>query len=446
MTLSPAARRLRRVRRTMTVLFAATTAACLLVLALIAAHIDADSRRTETNADVRARATALARAVYYDDGGLHLEPLGEDELARGNVALAVVADDRVRYVRPSPRELPEPYELRRMLAEVRLDQAPARAESPTRGGRALVWAYAPVWDGDRVGAMVLVGADPSAAGAGHDRLVRALFLGCLALVLLAAAVGHWLSGRATRPALRALERQEQFLAEAAHELRTPLSVLRLALESGARSPERAPATVEQALGHVDRLGRLVTGLLARARLEAGTHRPELELLRLDQLVERTVEELPAAQGVAVQTTPSVVHGDAELLAQAVRNLVENALRYGGDDAWRAGGRGMRVGADGEAQGVAGEHDGPARERDSGDGIVVTVDWGVVAVTDHGPGVPEDRREAVFARGVGSGEGTGSGLAIVRWIAELHGGSARLLEAPGGGTRAELRLPEATPPA
>jgi two-component system OmpR family sensor kinase len=432
MSLSPAARPLRRVRRTMTLLFAATTAACLLVLALIAAQIDADSRRTETNADVRARATALARAVYYDDDGLHLEPLREDELARGNAALAVVADDRVRYARPGPRGLPEPYELRRMLAEVRLDQAPARADSPTRAGRRLVWAYAPVWDGDRVGAMVLVGADPSAAGAGHDRLVRALLLGCLALVLLAAAVGHRLSGRATRPALRALERQEQFLAEAAHELRTPLSVLRLALEAGTRTPERAPATVREALGQVDRLGRLVTGLLARARLEAGTHRPDLELLRLDQLVERTVEELPDAGGLVVQTTPSVVRGDAELLAQAVRNLVENALRYGGDDARSAG--------------VGAERDDAGRERGGGDEIVVTVDWGVVAVTDHGPGVPEDRREAVFARGVGSGEGTGSGLAIVRWIAELHGGTARLLEAPGGGTRAELRLPEAAPPA
>lgn len=104
--------------------------------------------------------------------------------------------------------------------------------------------------------------------------------------------------------------------------------------------------------------------------------------------------------------PLIVRGDPELLGQAVRNLVENALRYG-----------------------------------AGTPVTVAAAPGLVTVTDAGPGVPEQRREAVFRRGVTSGAGTGTGLAIVRWVAELHGGSARLEQAPGGGLRAELRLPQ-----
>ncbi|GGU43477.1 histidine kinase dimerization/phospho-acceptor domain-containing protein [Streptomyces violascens] len=71
------------------------------------------------------------------------------------------------------------------------------------------------------------------------------------------------------------------LAEAAHELRTPLATLRLAVENGSTSPTRAPAAVDEAVRLVDRLGRPVTGLLARARVEAATQAIELTPLRLD---------------------------------------------------------------------------------------------------------------------------------------------------------------------
>ncbi|MFH9354598.1 sensor histidine kinase [Kitasatospora sp. NPDC017646] len=269
-------------------------------------------------------------------------------------------------------------------------------------GRDIRWAAAPVWDGDRIGAAVLVGADPAQSQAAHDRLVRWLTLGCAALVLAAAAVGHLLSGRAMRPALRGLEQQEQFLAEAAHELRTPLATLRLVVEGGSTSPTRAPAALDEAVRLTDRLGRLgrlVTGLLARARVEAGTQEIEFTLLRLDQLVEQTIEELPDSTGVTVATEATIVNGDPELLAQAARNLVENALRHGGG--------------------------GP---------VDVSVTAGRIAVRDHGPGVPAKDRTRVFERHVtgATSTGTGTGLAIVRWVAELHNGTARLSPAPGGG--------------
>ncbi|WP_405951895.1 HAMP domain-containing histidine kinase [Streptomyces prunicolor] len=402
---SPAVARLRRTRRLMTLLFASTTAACLVVLAVVAIRIDSASRRSGLDHEVGNRAAGLSRAVWFDAGVLHLEPLREDELAQGAQVLAVLQaapgkTPTVRNVVPGRSSLPDTDRLDEVWHSVLDEQGTVQVSAPaTKGGR-LRWAAAPVWDGDRIGAAVLVGTELARSEHDHDLLVRWLALGCTALVCCAAAVGHLLSGRAMRPALRGLGQQEQFLAEAAHELRTPLATLRLVVERNGSSDE--------ALRLVDRLSRLVTGLLARARLESGAQRVELVPLRLDQLVETTVEELPDHESVTVTAEPVVVRGDPDLLAQAVRNLVENAQRHGG----------------------------PA-----GSPVEVSVTPGLVTVRDHGDGVPLADRERVFARGVTrTGPGTGAGLAIVRWVAGLHHGTARLTDAPGGGLLAELRLP------
>jgi two-component system OmpR family sensor kinase len=408
---SPAVARLRRTRRLMTLLFASTTAACLVVLAVVAIRIDSASRRSGLDHEVGSRAAGLSRAVWFDAGVLHLEPLREDELAQGAQVLAVLQatpgkTPTVRNVVPGRSSLPDTDQLDEIWHSVLDEQGTVQVSASAAKGGRLRWAAAPVWDGDRIGAAVLVGTELARSERDHDLLVRWLALGCTALVCCAAAVGHLLSGRAMRPALRGLDQQEQFLAEAAHELRTPLATLRLVVERGGSSDE--------ALRLVDRLSRLVTGLLARARLESGAQRVELVPLRLDQLVETTVEELPDHGSVTVTSEPAVVLGDPDLLAQAVRNLVENAQRHGG----------------------------PA-----GSPVEVTVAPGLVTVRDHGDGVPLADRERVFARGVTrTGPGTGAGLAIVRWVAGLHHGSARLTDAPGGGLLAELRLPtDVTPP-
>ncbi|MGI5500358.1 sensor histidine kinase [Lentzea sp. CA-135723] len=369
--------RLRRLRWQLTALFTLTTAICLAVLAVLAGVIDQRSREDAVDAGIDRQATGLSRAVYFQNGTLHLEPLGEDYLAREAAGLAVLARTGDRW--ETRVELGRP----RAVDPATFEQVLSTEDVVLTGGPDERMAVAPVWDESRIGAVVAVSAGPPDDG--HAVLVRWLWIGCLALVLVAAGAGHLLSKLSMRPAVRSLGEQEQFLAEAAHELRTPLATLRLVVDGDVRDPAEVRRLV-------DRLGRLVTGLLTRARVRGGTQEIERTPLRFDQLVEQVADELGPG-GVRVTTAPVVVHGDPELLAQAVRNLVDNALRHGGGD------------------------------------VEVSVSEGLLSVVDSGPGL-----------GRSESAGNGIGLAIVRWVARLHGGSVRLADRAGGGVVAELRLP------
>ncbi|MGA5300279.1 sensor histidine kinase [Nucisporomicrobium flavum] len=400
----PAAARLRRMRWALTLLYATVSAVSLVALVVIAASIDARSGSRDLDSEIRGRAEALSRAIWMDKGTLHLEPLAEDELATVSDVTAVLQKTgtgaaQAGWLHPQrDSALPPAGRLDDLWAATLRDQEPVLATIPAPDGRELRWATAPVWDTDEIGAVVLIAADPAPVRRRHTELVLWLAAGCAVLVLTSAGAGHLLSGKSMRPALGALDRQEQFLAEAAHELRTPLATLRLAVENGAD---------RDAVRQVDHLDRLVTGLLARARIDTGTRPLELTPLRLDLVVEQVLEELPYADGrVSLRTEPTVVLGDPDLLAQAVRNLVENALRHGA----------------------------PAP-------VEVSVATGRVSVRDHGPGIAARDRERVFGDRVTDGRGgIGVGLAIVRWVAELHGGRAHVAPASGPGALVELVLP------
>ena len=400
---TPARTRLRRLRWRLTGLYALGTAVCLVVLAGIAASIDAESRSSTLDHEVDRSATALSRAIYYEGGVLHLEPLREDVLAAGSAPVAVLEWSTVdRLTQRFPSSAPVSADVADVAEQARHDQGTALGDA-TVDGQARRLAAAGVWNGDRIDAVVIAYGDPAAGQHEHDALLRWLALGCAGLVLLAAAAGHLLSGRSMRPAVLALDQQEQFLAEAAHELRTPLATLQLVTEGGLREPGRGTEALRRSARLAAELGRLVSGLLIRARLAAGTATAEREPLRLDLLVEQILDGYDAE--IVLTAEPCVVLGDPELLAQAVRNLVDNAVRHGGER------------------------------------VEVSVADGRIAVRDHGPGVPAKDRERMFERAVtGDGGSTGIGLAIVAWVAGLHGGSARLLGAEGGGTVAELVLP------
>jgi len=217
------------------------------------------------------------------------------------------------------------------------------------------------------------------------------------------------------------ELQRAFVADAAHELRSPLTALKLQIGLLADAPDEAARRValERLRGGVDRATRLVEQLLALARAEPAAAPPLLPLDLAEVLRQAIGDASALARQMDAQVelqagAPCSVRGDAQALRSAVRNLVDNALLHGGPAPH------VHVGLSVQ------------------DGQVL------LQVDDSGPGIPEAERERVFDRfhrreGT-TGEGSGLGLAIVRAVAQQHGGQVRLLDAPGGGLRAELRLP------
>ncbi|MFE6782455.1 sensor histidine kinase [Streptomyces sp. NPDC057680] len=262
------------------------------------------------------------------------------------------------------------------------------------------------------GALVTL-TDASAQGDDHRRLVWLVTGGCAVLVLLSAAVGHALSGRAVRPALTALGQQEAFLADAAHDLRTPTASLRTLAETALRGDTDSTEVHRRTLRLAEGMGRLVDGLLTRARLMSGTAAVARQPLRLDQVVEAVVQEAEAAaegHRVRVEAEDTVVVADPDLVRRAVGNLLGNALAHG------------------HAPGV------PAEVR-----ITVTRD-GTLTVEDAGPGLPPEVAGALFERFRSGSGSTGLGLSIASWVAHAHGGTLTAGRADGGGARFVLRLP------
>lgn len=213
-----------------------------------------------------------------------------------------------------------------------------------------------------------------------------------------------------------------FIAEAAHQMRTPLAALlaqaQVALDEDDPKEQRARLIAIER--NASRLTRLLNQLLSDATV---THRSDLrrfERFDLAQLVERALREVvPLAEGSGEvrfdsALTSAPITGDAVMIGEAIKNIVHNALRHG-----HAPGNGkveVRLAAD--------------------DGFFV------LSVNDRGPGIPEQDRERVFerfSRGSETAAGAGLGLAIVRQVAQSHGGDVRLCARDGGGLRVEMRL-------
>ncbi len=219
-----------------------------------------------------------------------------------------------------------------------------------------------------------------------------------------------------------LEQQRAFVADAAHELRSPLTALKLQAQLLRRAPDeagRAEAMAALSAG-IERAARLVEQLLALARAEPGGPALALQPLDLSELVRGVLADcvpFALAQGseLSLQAdAPVRVRGESAALAALVRNLVDNALRYGPP----AGRVELRVSQDG------GEGGQP-----------------LLQVDDNGPGIPAAERERVFdrfyRRNPGSTAGSGLGLAIVRSVAAQHGAQITLSESPLGGLRVSL---------
>lgn len=224
---------------------------------------------------------------------------------------------------------------------------------------------------------------------------------------------------------RLMDAQRAFVADASHQLRTPLAALRLRLEVlEGEVPDGAREDVAGALKEVHRLSRLVNGLLELARAE---HRGSAPVVVDVAAVVRERREAwgPLVEERGVVLTESVA-GDCSALVtagsleQVLDNLIANAV----DVSPEGGTVTLSVG-------VCGGDDGG--------------EWVEVHVVDEGPGMPPERRAAVFDRFSGGADGGGRiggfgiGLAIVRQLVVADGGEVELLEAPGGGVDACVRL-------
>ena len=217
---------------------------------------------------------------------------------------------------------------------------------------------------------------------------------------------------------RSAERIEQLvaahrllLANCSHELRTPLA--RIAVAASMLGEDADARTRESLKQDIAELDRLIEEILLMSRLDA---QPALDRNEPVDLLALAAEEA-AHYDLEAAGTPVTVMGDRLLLRRLIRNLLENARRYGGDgpvtlSVTRAAGR------------------------------------AVLEVTDHGPGVPADERERIFepfyrlADTREAGRGSGRGLALVRQIAQRHGGGAVCLAGEPTGSRFRVDLPAA----
>ena len=361
-----------------------TAAAGVVVLLVLARRFHRSASRTRDDAAARIQAAQGERKgreaiLAALDEGIVL--FGAD----GAVAYRNPRADRLLRHSPSSARALAPSELRTLVEAALAGEAPSPIE-------------------------VATGPDGSILGAAAARMPDGQAL----LVL-----------RDVTQARRLEAVRRDFVANASHELKTPVASIQALAETMRDSWEEDPGSIpvfaEQLRGEVDRLGRIVSDLLDLSRLEGGAGRTEpvrLDLIARDE-AERMADRARGAHlALEVQTPePLLVDGSERDLRLLVRNLIENALQY--------------TGSKGRVEVATGSEDGQA----------------VLRVSDTGIGIPARERDRVFerfyrvdrARSRDTG-GTGLGLSIVRHVAENHRGTVTLDSQLGRGSTFTVRLP------
>ncbi len=239
-------------------------------------------------------------------------------------------------------------------------------------------------------------------------------------------------GRLARTLNEMLERLDtsfrqtrQFSADASHELQTPLTILKGEMEvalRNPRTPEEYRQTLQSGLEEIDRLARLVEGLLLLARADAGVLRMDLRPVELSRLVEDVFEQAGVlaerrhVQLIVGEKEPIVVQGDYDRLRRLLLNLADNGIKY-----TPSGGRVT------------------LSLRREGDDAALRVE-------DTGTGISPEEQNKIFERFYRSaeararGDGSGLGLCIARSIASAHGGKIQVESAPGKGSTFTALLP------
>ena len=258
----------------------------------------------------------------------------------------------------------------------------------------------------------------------------AVFTGVLGLLIVVILAGLVATGRLVRRETEMARLKSDFVANVSHDLKTPLSVIRMfgeTLELGRVTDEATRHEYYRVITReAERLTRLIDNVLDFSRIEGGRRRYERVPTAVEPLLRATLESFsyPLAQGgfsVEVTVAPDVpeVALDPEAVGQALANLIDNAIKYSGQR------KVLRV----EARMVDGD-------------LALTV-------ADEGVGIPRAEHGRIFEkfyrveRGPSQGRrGSGVGLALVRHVADAHGGRVTVDSAPGRGSRFTLWLPVA----
>ena len=221
---------------------------------------------------------------------------------------------------------------------------------------------------------------------------------------------------------RSFEAETQFTADASHELRTPVSVIKSACEYAEKygdTPEEQRETIAMIHRQADRMSALIGQLLSITRLDQGTEKARLTKLDLSGLVEGLCADQPYEKGrLLPQVEEGVsVQGDAALLTRLLQNLIDNGFKYGKPEG----------------------HVWVSLTRSEGELLL--------GVKDDGIGIPAQLQDKVWQRFFQADPsrsekgGAGLGLAMVDQIARAHGGTMTLESIPGLGSTFTLHLPE-----
>lgn len=270
---------------------------------------------------------------------------------------------------------------------------------------------------------------PQAIQTVRDRTLTYVFLGLVGIIVL---FGYLLIHFALTPTKKSLQLQKKFIGNIAHELRTPLSIIKTSTEVSLMNPNLAPVereTMESTIAELDRISEIINNLLSFDTLMQ-PRRMRTEPVDLGETVKTVVKRhqaLAASRKVNVIVSLGkrrMVIGNAMALDQVLTNLLKNALNY-----TPANGGEVRVNI---------EHDYRGRV--------------VVAIIDNGIGIAQNDLYHVFepfyrgdtsrVRGIGTGT-SGLGLTIVNEIVRLHHGKISIRSAPGRGTTVAVSFPPAT---
>jgi len=397
--------------------------------------LDRDGRvvypRVQGTGDAPVIAALRAQIIHGDRGGRREVAVGETSVlsavlrdSRGLllIGMARSADGLRRQVLESL--LPSP-EAPTIYAIVDASGRPVYSQRPLEGAELVAAVpFRNGFPGWRIAIYQPRGTSPVAS----VRRQVSIVMGALAVLIVVIAAGVVAVGRLVRQETEMAQLKAGFVANVSHDLKTPLSVIRMygeTLEMGRVGDDLTRQEYYRVITREsERLTRLIDNVLDFSRIEGGRRRYDLAPTAIEPLVRETLDAFAYPLGqqgfkVEVDIGPDLpeLPMDADAVGQALANLVDNAIKFSGDARW------LRMEARATNGGVA------------------------IAVSDRGIGVPPEEAQKIFEKfyRVGRSDtqarrGSGVGLALVKHVAEAHGGRISVASQTGAGSTFTLWLP------